>query len=386
MRLQLTLLVTTLICIFALPLYSQDAPPRLQDLGIKIGKYQTGKWNAITDIEGVQVGHVTLVKGKGKLRPGKGPVRTGVTVVLPSKKGLWKNKFLAGSFVLNGNGEATGLMWIKESGTLETPIALTNTLNVGNVHKGMIQWMLSKYQKIGISDDTVVPVVFECDDSVLNDIRGMHVTAEHVTEAIENASGNKVEEGSVGAGTGMTTYDFKGGIGTSSRVLPKKSGGYRVGVLVNANHGNRDQLRIANLPVGKMIPDLKPSFHQEGSIVVIIATDAPLDSRQLSRLAKRAMLGLGRTGAVANHGSGDVALAFSTANRVPHYPKKKTYSIELLSDAYIDPLFEAVADATEEAILNSLLAGKTTRGRDNNIIYGFPTDRLKKLFRQHGTL
>ena len=325
------------------------------------------------------------MKGKGKLRPGKGPVRTGVTVVLPSKKGLWKNKFLAGSFVLNGNGEATGLMWIKESGTLETPIALTNTLNVGNVHKGMIQWMLSKYQKIGISDDTVVPVVFECDDSVLNDIRGMHVTAEHVTEAIENASGNKVEEGSVGAGTGMTTYDFKGGIGTSSRVLPKKSGGYRVGVLVNANHGNRDQLRIANLPVGKMIPDLKPSFHQEGSIVVIIATDAPLDSRQLSRLAKRAMLGLGRTGAVANHGSGDVALAFSTANRVPHSPKKKTYSIKLLSDAYIDPLFEAVADATEEAILNSLLAGKTTRGRDNNIVYGFPTDRLKKLFRQSGT-
>ncbi len=352
---------------------------RARDFGINIGRYPSGGHNAITDVRGVRVGHVTLSHGSGRMKPGRGPVRTGVTVIIPAAGDLWRSKLAAGSFVLNGNGEAAGLMWLAESGVLETPIAFTNTLNVGDVQAAMVDYMLSKYPRIGISDDTMTPVVMECDDSTLNDIRGRHVKRRHVLSALENASPGSVAEGGVGAGTGMVTYEFKGGIGTSSRRLPRKAGGYTVAVLLNSNHGKRHQLRVNGVAVGLEITDLKPLEWKDGSITVAVATDAPLDSRQLSRLAKRAMLGVVRTGAVSMHSSGDVAMAFSTANRVAHRPVKPVHKLSLLSDFFIDPLFEAAADAAEEAVLNSMLAARTSVGRDGNTIYAIPHDRLRLL-------
>jgi len=359
------------------------AAERCRDLGIVIGRFSPGALDAITDVKGVKVGHVTLVSGEGKLSPGKGPVRTGVTVIVPAEGDIWTSKVFAGSFVLNGNGEATGLMWLQESGILETPIALTNTLSVGAVQQGLVEWMLRSHPAVGISDDTLTPVVLECDDGALNDIRGRHVKLDHALQALDAAAGGPVAEGAVGAGTGMMSYEFKGGIGTASRVLPKDSGGFTIGVLVNANHGGRATFRIKGAPVGEEIQDLMPVSNRDGSIVVIVATDAPLDPRQLARLAKRAMMGLARTGAVAYHGSGDVAISFSTANRVPHYPKERTFRVELLSDFHIDDLFEAAADATEEAVINALLAAKTTVGRDGNTAFALPHERLKGLLKKY---
>ena len=352
-------------------------------MGIIIGRHPAGRLNAITDVKGVRVGHATLSSGRGKLVVGKGPVRTGMTAVIPAGGDLWRSKLVAGGFVLNGNGEATGLMWLLESGILETPIALTNTLSVGTVHKALVDWMLERHPAIGVTDDTLAPLVFECDDSSLNDIRGQHVKARHVFAALKSASSGPVVEGAVGAGTGMMTYEFKGGIGTASRRLAKKNGGYTVGVLLNANHGRRPTLRVKGVPVGEEIRDLMPGKFQDGSIVIIVATDAPLESRQLCRLARRAMLGLARTGAVAMHGSGDVAIAFSTANRIPHYPKRPTFRLEVLSDFFIDPLFEAAAEATEEAVLNAMLAAKTTVGRDGYAAYALPHERLKEIMKRY---
>lgn len=364
-------------------LFGTAAHARIRDFGLVIGKIPTGKYNAITDVDGVKVGHVTLNTGSGKLTVGKGPVRTGVTAILPGGTDLWKNKPMAGSFVLNGNGEAMGLMWLQESGMIETPIALTNTLSVAAVQRGLLDWMTKKNPEIGVTDDTLTPFVAECDDSSLNDIRGQHVTPKHAFDAVEAAKGGAVEEGAVGAGTGMMSYEFKGGIGTSSRVLPKNEGGYTVGVLLNANHGRRAELRMLGVPVGQQIPDLMPARKQEGSIVIVLATDAPLDSRQLSRLAKRTLLGIARTGAIATHGSGDLAIAFTTKNHMPHYPKKRTYTVELLSDFHLNPLFEAAVDAAEEAMLNALVAAKTTEGRDGMTVYGLPHDRLKELLKKY---
>ena len=356
---------------------------RSRELGIVIGRYPSGRHNAITDVKGVKVGHVTLISGEGRLKPGKGPVRTGVTAIIPAEGDLWRSKLAAGSFVLNGNGEATGLMWLAESGVLETPVAFTNTLSVGAVQRALVDVMLEKHPKIGISDDTLTPVVMECDDSTLNDIRGQHVKPAHLRAALKAAASGPVAEGAVGAGTGMTTYEFKGGIGTASRVTPKKSGGYTVGVLLNANHGKRHLLRINGVPVGAKITDLMPEENKDGSITVVVATDAPLDARQLSRLARRAMLGIGRTGGVATNGSGDVAIAFSTANRIPHYPKNPVRKLTLLSDFHIDPLFEAAADAAEEAVINAMLAARTVVGRDGNTVHALPHDRLKELLKNY---
>jgi len=356
---------------------------RARELGIIIGRYTAGKHNAITDVKGVRVGHATLISGQGRLNPGKGPVRTGVTVIIPAEGDLWRAKLAAGCFVLNGNGEAMGLMWLAESGVLETPVAFTNTLSVGVVQKALIDVMLGKCPNIGVTDDTLTPVVMECDDSTLNDIRGQHIKPAHARAALKAAAPGPVEEGAVGAGTGMTTYEFKGGIGTASRVVPQKAGGYTVAVLLNANHGRRPLLRVNGVPVGAKITDLMPKERKDGSITVVVATDAPLDARQLSRLAKRAMLGVGRTGAVAAHGSGDVAVAFSTANRIPHNPKKPVFKFTLLSDFHIDPLFEAAADAAEEAVINAMLAARTTVGRDGNTVYALPHDRLKELLKKY---
>jgi D-aminopeptidase len=361
-----------------------SARARARDLGIVIGKYQPGPRNAITDVVGVKVGHVTLVQGEGKLMPGKGPVRTGVTVIIP-RDDVWHNKVPAGAFVLNGTGEMTGLAWIAESGFLEYPIALTNTLNVPRVANGVMTWMIQQYPGIGITDDTLTPVVAECDDSRLNDSQGRHVTEADVITALDTASNGSVTEGAVGAGTGMVSYGFKGGIGTSSRRVSDQEGGYTVGILVNANHGRREELMVEGIPVGKRydLDDHAAVSGSEGSIIVVIATDAPLDARQLGRLAKRAALGLARTGSTARHGSGDFMLAFSTGNTIPHYPEALTFPMTRMADTHLNPLFTATVEATEEAIMNALTMATTTIGRDDHRVEAISLSKLSALLSAH---
>ena len=323
---------------------TQEQRVRARMLGLALGEYPTGKHNAITDVPGVRVGHTTLIRGEGRLMPGQGPVRTGVTVIIP-RDDVWHKKVPAGAFVLNGTGEMTGLAWIEESGFLEYPIALTNTLNLPRVSNGVMSWMVSRYPGIGITDDTLTPVVAECDDSRLNDIQGRHVSEADVQKALDSAAGGMVQEGTVGAGTGMMSYGFKGGIGTASRVIPSAEG-YTIGVLVNANHGRRSELM--------------------GSVIIIIATNAPLDARQLKRVAKRAALGLARTGSIARHGSGDFIVAFSTGNVIPHYPKEWTFPMTVFADTHLNPIFAAAVEATQEAILNALTMATTVIGRDGH--------------------
>lgn len=361
-----------------------ESRQRARDLGISIGNYTPGSFNAITDVPGVKVGQQTLISGEGALKPGQGPVRTGVTVIIP-RDDVWHKKVAAGSFVLNGTGEMTGLSWVAESGFLEYPIALTNTLNVPRVANGVMSWMIKQYPEIGIADDTLTPVVAECDDGRLNDIQGRHVSEPDVMAALDGATSGPVKEGTVGAGTGMVSYGFKGGIGTASRKLPEKEGGYTVGVLVNANHGRRPELVVGGVPVGKQyeapkaVAEVLSPGQSEGSIIVVIATDAPLDGRQLTRLAKRAALGLARTGSTARHGSGDFMLAFSTANVIPHYPKEPTYNLTHLADTHLNPMITATVEATEEAILNALTMATTVVGRDGHRVEAINLDRLKAL-------
>ena len=381
--------------------------PHVKDLGITIGRYASGEMNAITDVQGVKVGHVTIHEGEGALQAGQGPVRTGVTVIIP-REDVWHHKVPAGAFVLNGTGEMTGLAWVAESGFLEYPIALTNTLNVPRVADGVMSWMIQRYPDIGITDDTLTPVVAECDDSRLNDSQGRHVSPEDVIHALETATIGPVPEGSVGAGTGMVSYQFKGGIGTASRVLPSEEGGYRVGVLVNANHGRRHELTIEGVPVGKIyntdLSTVSRKAHEEsivtalgelpgeilqrrqdsGSIIIIIATDAPLDARQLSRLSRRATIGLARTGSISHHGSGDFVLAFSTGNVIPHYPEHRTFFMAHLADTHINPLFQAAVEATEEAILNALLQATTVTGRDGRRFEAISVERLRSILNTYG--
>lgn len=358
---------------------AEETRQRARELGIVIGRYQPGPLNAITDVAGVKVGQVTLHRGEGALKPGEGPVRTGVTVIVP-RDDVWHKKVPAGAFVLNGTGEMTGLAWVAESGFLEYPIALTNTLNVPRVANGVMSWMIRRYPEIGITDDTLTPVVAECDDSRLNDSQGRHVSEQDVMAALDGAATGPVAEGAVGAGTGMVSYGFKGGIGTSSRRLSREEGGYIVGVLVNANHGRREELTVAGVPVGRLYKgDEQASAGAEGSIIIVIATDAPLDSRQLGRLAKRAALGLARTGSAARHGSGDFMLAFSTGNTIPHYPKDRTFAMTHLSDAHINPLLGATVEATEEAILNALTMARTTVGRDGYRVEAISLTKLRAL-------
>jgi D-aminopeptidase len=307
-----------------------------------------------------------------------------VTVVIP-RDDVWHKKVPAGSFVLNGTGEMTGLAWVAESGFLEYPIALTNTLNVPRVANGVMNWMIKQYPGIGITDDTLTPVVAECDDGRLNDIQGRHVSELDVVKALDGASNGPVKEGTVGAGTGMISYGFKGGIGTTSRKLPDKEGGYTVGVLVNANHGRRPELVVSGIPVGRLYDaqsaagTLVQPGQSEGSIIIVIATDAPLDGRQLTRLSKRASLGLARTGSTARHGSGDFMLAFSTANVIPHYPKEPTYTFTHLADTHLNALLAATVEATEEAILNALTMATTVIGRDDHRADAISLARLRVL-------
>ncbi|MEP7151892.1 MAG: P1 family peptidase [Nitrospira sp.] len=400
-----TACAATLLTALASPVWSLEASThsdqsrvRARNLGLNLGQLPTGPLNAITDVPGVKVGQVTLSRGEGPLKPGEGPVRTGVTVIVP-RDDVWRKKVPAGAFVLNGTGEMTGLAWVAESGFLEYPIALTNTLNVPRVANGVISWMLRQYPGIGITDDTLTPVVAECDDGRLNDIQGRHVSEADVMQALDESSSGPVTEGSVGAGTGMISYGFKGGIGTASRRIPDANGGFTVGVLVNANQGRRPELMMGGVPVGqrydaeKAQSNLLPNVGQdnplawregtagnaEGSIIVIIATDAPLDSRQLTRLGKRAALGLARTGSTARHGSGDFMLAFSTGNVIPHYPTEPTFALTQLADTHLNPVLTATVEATEEAILNALTSATTVVGRDGHRAEAISIPRLRAL-------
>ena len=367
---------------------SAPSPPgdeprvRARSLGVDLGIYPTGKLNAITDVPGVRVGHTTLIRGDGKLAPGQGPVRTGVTVVIP-REDVWHKKVPAGAFVLNGTGEMTGLAWVEESGFLEYPIALTNTLNLPRVANGVMSWMISRYPGIGIRDDTLTPVVAECDDSRLNDIQGRHVSEADIIKALDSASDGPVAEGTVGAGTGMVAFGFKGGIGTASRIV-SLAGGYTIGVLVNANFGRREELVMGGIPVGKLYGEGTDSAPgHDGSIIIILATDAPLDARQLKRQAKRAALGLARTGSTGRHGSGDFILAFSTGNVIPHYPQERTYPMTVFADTHINPLFAATVEATQEAILNALTMATTVIGRDGNKAEAMDLKRVREILQSH---
>jgi len=358
---------------------------RARDLGITIGQMAPGPWNAITDVPGVKVGHSTIIAGDGPLVVGRGPVRTGVTVVVPCE-GIAKDGLFAGYHILNGCGEMTGLAWVEESGFLSSTIATTNTLSVGVVHDALIVagagWGLT--------------VVAETWDGWLNDARGMHVRAEHVYAALDAAASGPVAEGCVGGGTGMICHQFKGGIGTSSRVLGAEAGGWIVGVLVQANHGQRHTLRVDGVPVGQEISTREvpnPFAPVQGvagssSIIVIVATNAPLLPLQCRRLAKRATIGVARAGGLGENGSGDIFLAFSTAQRGLQASCKpgEALTVQMLPNDALDPLFEAVAEATEEAIVNALCAATTTVGRDGHTARALPLDRLCQVMDQYNHL
>jgi D-aminopeptidase len=358
---------------------------RLRELGFSIGRFPVGEWNAITDVAGVKVGHTTLIIGDGPLEVGKGPVRTGVTAVIPHAE-IFDNRVVAGGFVLNGAGEVSGITQVQEWGLLETPILLTNTMAVGKVSDAAVKWMTRRWPRIGGEDDVVIPLVGECDDSWLSDTVGRHVRSEHVYRAIEQATAGRVAEGSVGAGTGLITCDFKAGIGTSSRRVTIEGNPYTVGILVQSNFGVMRSLRVDGAPVGEVLEPLYFGPRRErnaGSIITIIATDTPLLSSQLVRLCKRAALGIGRTGSFAAHGSGEILVAFSTANRVPRQTSKMTATLEVLLDEACDPLYEAVVECTEEAIINALCMGDEMRGQSGHVAPALPLDRLSQILRRY---
>lgn len=363
---------------------------RARDLGIPFDG-TPGKLNAITDVPGIEVGHTTLISGDGKLEVGKGPVRTGVTAVLPRGKDSVNDPVFAGWFSQNGNGEMTGTTWVEESGFLEGPVMITNTHSVGVVRDAVVQWRVAH----GKPDPTgywwSLPVVAETWDGWLNDINGFHVKPEHAFQAINSARGGAVQEGAVGGGTGMVCNGFKGGIGTSSRKLEAKDGGYTVGVLVQCNYGSRQNLRIAGIPVGREISSEDPYAYQpseiseRGSIIVVVATDAPVLSHQLKRMARRVSLGLGRTGSISGDGSGDIFIAFSTAN--PHADGGKTVmDLKFLPNDALDPIFAATVQATEEAVINAMVAARTMTGIENHKVTGLPHDKVREVLKKYNRL
>lgn len=373
------------------------AAPRARGIGIPL-EGTPGPLDAITDVAGVTVGHVTLVSGHGPLVVGKGPVRTGVTAVLPRGKDSGDPVFAAW-FTLNGNGEMTGTTWVEESGFLWGPVMITNTHSVGVVRDAVIEWLVREKRLLS-EYDWSLPVVAETWDGGLNDINGFHVTKEHVFATLDGARGGPVAEGNVGGGTGMICHRFKGGIGTASRRLDGKDGGYTLGVLVQCNYGGRPLLRIAGVPVGQEIPDLMPCrspcagprsdrearlAEDRGSIIIVVATDAPLLPHQLKRIAKRAALGVGKMGGVGGNSSGDIFIAFSTAN--PRVAQDTGLArVTMLPNERITPLFEATVQATEEAIINALLAAETMTGADDLTVFALPHDRLREILRKYNRL
>jgi D-aminopeptidase len=378
----------------------QQAPPaisktekksiRARDLGIPFDG-MPGQFNAITDVAGVEVGYTTLISGQGKLVVGKGPVRTGVTAIIPRGHDSLNDPVYAGVFSLNGNGEMTGTHWMEESGFLEGPVVITNTHSVGVARDAVIAWRV----KHGAADTTgywwSLPVIAETWDGWLNDVNGFHVKPEHVFHALDTAHGGAIEEGSVGGGTGMICYEFKGGSGTASRKIDisvgkdKPAQNYIVGVFVQANCGRRPQLTIAGVPVGKEIPG---SVYKEeiGSIIIVIATDAPLLPNQLKRLGRRASLGLARTGSISGNGSGDLFIAFSTANPNVANPDQITHSIQTIPNDLLDPIFSGVVQATEEAIMNALVDNQTMTGANNHRVDALPHDRLREILKKYDRL
>jgi L-aminopeptidase/D-esterase-like protein len=397
-------LVVALVCL-AVPAYAQK--PRERDLRLPIGG-TPGPLDAISDVAGVEVGQTTLSSGSGKLVVGQGPVRTGVTVIHPRGKANLDPVFAAW-FTLNGNGEMTGTTWVQESGLLEGPVAITNTHSVGVVRDAIIQWEVAQKNAL---QPWWLPVVAETYDGTLNDINGFHVKPEHVLAALDGASGGVPREGAVGGGTGMICHGFKGGIGTASRKLPTEQGGYTVGVLVQCNYGARRDLRIAGVPVGEEIQDLaacianadplppnsgrrlcddpargdaRDDFDQ-GSIIVVVATDAPLLPHQLKRIATRVSLGIGREGGFGGNSSGDIFIAFSTANARAWFNDKPVTDVKMLPNDRITPLFQATAQATEAAITNALLAAETTTGANDVRVYALPVDRMLALMKKYGRL
>ena len=359
--------------------------PRARDLGVPFDG-NPGPNNAITDVRGVEVGHTTLISGNGKLKVGEGPVRTGVTAIHPRGKDANDSVFGAW-FTLNGNGEMTGTTWLEDSGFLNGPIMITNTHSVGVVRDAVIAWKVKRGEPDMEGYWWSLPVVAETWDGYLNDINGFHVKPEDAFHALESAHGGPVEEGNVGGGTGMICNEFKGGIGTSSRVLDAKAGGYTVGVLVQCNYGRRDQLRIAGVPVGKEIPE-HPAYGEDedtGSIIIVVATDAPLIPTQLKRMARRASLGLGRDGSYSGDGSGDIFVAFSTANPGAASPKG-VHDLKMLPNDSLDPLFLATVQATEEAVVNAMIAAETMTGIDGHTAIALPHDRLRQVLKKYNRL
>jgi D-aminopeptidase len=370
---------------------------RARDLGIRIGDGTPGPMNAITDVPGVRVGHSTIVAGDGPLRVGEGPVRTGVTVVVPCDD-VGRRVLFAGCHRLNGNGELTGLEWVRESGILESPVAITNTHSVGVVRDALVSAAIRSHSPGEVMWS--LPVVGETWDGILNDVDGMHVQPAHVWDALETASSGPVQEGNVGGGTGMICHEFKGGIGTASRVVPEvhRDGrpGATVGVLVQANYGARKRLTVDGVPVGTEIPlDEVPAPDPgsrppgAGSIIVVVATDAPLLPHQCARMAQRAGLGIARVGGVGGDSSGDLFIAFATGNVGVPFPgtddgMPMATTVEMLANGAITPLFEAVVDATEEAILNALVAAETMTGRDGLTAHAIPHERLRECLRAYG--
>jgi len=375
----MTKIVVLLLAVLA---STQASKPRARDLGVPF-EGAPGALNAITDVAGVEVGFTTLIEGEGALQVGKGPVRTGVTAILPRGKAS-TDPVMAGWFSMNGNGEMTGTTWIKESGFLEGPVFITNTHSVGVVRDAAIAWGLKHGAQV---QPWSLPVVAETYDGGLNDINGFHVKPEHVFAALDGARGGSVPEGSVGGGTGMVCYQFKCGTGTASRKVDAQAGGYTIGVLVQANHGRRSELRIAGVPVGAEIPftPARPGGDDQelGSIIIVVATDAPLLPHQLERIARRAALGLARTGATSGNGSGDIFIAFSTAN-AKAAGTSGVASVQMVSNDRISALFSATVQATEEAIVNALVAGETMRGVDDRVITALPHDSLKALMKKYG--
>jgi D-aminopeptidase len=357
--------------------------PRARDLGVPFDG-TPGPLNAITDVKGVEVGHTTLISGVGPLKVGVGPVRTGVTAILPRGKSS-RDSVFAGWFTLNGNGEMTGTTWLEESGFLDGPVMITNTHSVGVVRDATIAWKVKQGKPDQEGYWWSLPVVAETYDGYLNDINGFHVRPEDAIHALDTAHTGPVEEGNVGGGTGMVCNEFKGGIGTSSRMLDARVGGYTVGVLVQCNYGQRDQLRIAGVPIGKEIPDHMIRDEDVGSIIVVVATDAPLIPNQLKRLAKRVSLGLARDGSYSGGGSGDIFVAFSTANPGAGEPKG-VRPLTMLPNDDLDPLFMATVQATEEAVVNAMIAAETMTGINGHTVIALPHDRLREVLRKYNRL
>jgi len=366
---------------------------RLRDLGVTIDWYPTGAHNAITDVAGVEVGHATVSWGDGSEPLGSGPARTGVTAIWPQRGAdLITNPVAAGFFALSGTGEMTARSEIEELARINTPIVLTNTMSVGLAYDATCRYLARLDPELGNNHGVLIPVVAECDDEYLNDVRGFHVTHAHVDNALDTATSGPVAEGCVGSGTGMICFGFKGGIGTSSRVLPEELGGWTVGVLTMTNFGRRRRLTFAGVPFGDHFPpptrkpvEPAPSGDRvDGSCIVIVATDAPLDGRQLARLAKRASLGLGRTGSAGENGSGELLMAFSTTYRP--FQSSGTNVQTVIEGESVNDLFAATVDATEEAVLNSLCMAETTTGRYGRVVEALPLDRTRELLAQYGRI